>query len=337
LLNLLIHLLAVFDKEAGISRNRLVLQMAIERLNGFARAALVVAHPSHELRVHGWLQMARPRVFIITDGSGREGQPRLPSTTKVLEDAGASQGSIYGRFTDLEIYTAFLNRDFDLFIRLAEELAEEFRRHEIEYVVGDSAEGYNTTHDACRLVTDAAVDIVRRKDQRQIANFEFLVVGPPDECPATIRNAAIWLSLDDEAFSRKVTAARGYNSKLALDIDSALRGQPFRGVQRFSAPQLAGDVDKSLSKEVEVGLRSDPKLEARFKSIFDGIELDRFRGECLRPVVTPDGQKYGGQEAPFYELYGEKMVAAGHYKTVIRYAEHFLPLAEAVWRHVATY
>jgi hypothetical protein len=28
------------------------------------------------------------------------------------------------------------------------------------------------------------------------------------------------------------------------------------------------------------------------------------------------------------------MVAAGHYRNTIRYAEHLQPLEEAVWRHV---
>src|SRR6266550_3454028 len=208
--------------------------MVIGSFNNFARGALVVAHPSHELRVHGWLQMARPRVFVLTDGSGRGGRARLPSTTKVLDDVGASQGSIYGRFTDLEIYSAFLRSDFEVFILLAEELANEFRQREIEYVVADSAEGYSPTHDVCRLVTGAAVEISRRRHQRKIADYEFLVIGPPDECPGTICHEAIWLNLDDEAFSRKVIAARGYDSKLALDIDSALGGQPFKGLRRFS-------------------------------------------------------------------------------------------------------
>src|ERR1700730_11957573 len=208
--------------------------MAIGSFNRLGRGALVVAHPSHELRVHGWLQMARPLVFILTDGSGREGNPRLPSTTKVLEDVGAWQGSIYGRFTDLEIYAALLNGDFDVFIQLSEELADEFSQREIEYVVADSAEGYSPSHDVCRLVTDAAVEMSTKRRQRQIANYEFLVVRPPDEYPGMICDEAIWVTLDDEAFLRKVVAARGYNSKLALDIDSALGGQPFMGVRRFS-------------------------------------------------------------------------------------------------------
>ena len=32
----------------------------------------------------------------------------------------------------------------------------------------------------------------------------------------------------------------------------------------------------------------------------------------------------------FYELYGEKLVAAGRYEKVIRYREHMLPLARAI-------
>jgi len=310
--------------------------MTLGRFNS-ALGALVVAHPSHELRVHGWLQMAHPRVFILTDGSGRGGQPRLPSTTKVLEDVGASQGSIYGRFTDLEIYAALLKSDFDLFIGLAEELTDEFSRREIDYVVADSAEGYSSTHDVCRLVTDAAVEISKRRHQRQIASYEFLVVGPPDECPEIICDEAIWVNLDDEAFLRKVVAARGYNSKLALDIDSALGGQPFMGVRRFSEPQLAGEADKSLSAAVELALRSNPEIVAKMKSVFDGVELHRFRVECFRPIDTLSAIKSNPSEIPFYELYGEKMVTAGHYETTIRYADHFRPLAEAVWRHVETH
>src|SRR5438034_752023 len=32
-----------------------------------ARAALFIAHPGHELLVHGWLELVRPFVFVLTD------------------------------------------------------------------------------------------------------------------------------------------------------------------------------------------------------------------------------------------------------------------------------
>jgi hypothetical protein len=72
------------------------------------RAALIVAHPGHEVVLHGWLERARPSVFALTDGSGQLGRSRLDSTSAVLARAGAATGSIYGRFSDSEIYEAVL-------------------------------------------------------------------------------------------------------------------------------------------------------------------------------------------------------------------------------------
>jgi hypothetical protein len=302
--------------------------------NNWSRAALVVAHPSHELRVHGWMQTARPLVFVLTDGSGRAGDPRLQSTTKVLTEVGAETGSVYGRFTDEEVYEAFLGADFSLFLGIADELAEQFVRHRIEYVVADADEGYSPTHDACRLLTDAAIEIVNRRHKRAIASFDYAVVGPPDECPEEDRERAVWIELDDHAFSRKVAAARSYNSKLALDVEAALRGELFRGVRRFSEPQLAGAADTELTHQLVAALREHPAIEARVKSVVDGVELNRFRTECLRPVSGLGQGQSSRSETPFYEVYGEKMVAAGHYAQTLRYAEHFTPLQEAVWRHL---
>src|SRR6266576_854489 len=106
------------------------------------RAALVIAHPGHELCVYGWLETVSPKVFVLTDGSGRSGISRLASTTKILSGTAAGVGSIYGRFTDRAIYTAILDGDFGLFERLVVELANELVKEEIEYVAGDAMEGY---------------------------------------------------------------------------------------------------------------------------------------------------------------------------------------------------
>jgi hypothetical protein len=243
-------------------------------------------------------------------------------------------GSIYGRFTDLEVYEAFLCGNFQLFLELAEELAEQFVGRRIEYVVADSAEGYSPTHDACRLLTDAAVEIVKRRHNQKIASFDFAVVGTPEECPEQDRERAIWIQLDDEAFLRKLTAVHSYDVKLALDVEAALDGDLFDGVSRLSAPQLAGVVDTDLSNQVLTALNAFPQIGERLKGAFEGIELQRFRTECLRPVFAARDRQTSRRETPFYELYGEKMVVAGHYQRTIRYLEHFLPLEEAVWRYV---
>jgi len=288
-----------------------------------ARAALVVAHPSHELRLHGWLEQAKPYVCVLTDGGGRAGEPRLDRTTEVLSRAGARQGTIYGRLADLEVYSAILNGEVELFTELVEELAQAFVNERIEYVVGDAAEGYNVTHDMCRIIIGAAVELAQQQYDHRVENFDFAVVGPPDECADNLRDDAIWLQLDDEAFDRKVTAALGYTPNLANDVEEALGGAPFRGVLRLSQAELAAVVDVEVSKSLGPGFQSHSEPHA-------GVPIDAFRVECLRPVDNESGTHWTSGERPFYELYGERLVAAGRYEKVIRYEEHMLSLAQAI-------
>jgi hypothetical protein len=186
------------------------------------RAALVVAHPGHELRVYGWLETARPRVFVLTDGSGRLGRSRLPSTTNILTDVGSDYGSLYGRFTDRTIYEALLRHEHQLFIELARELADEFRRERIEYVAGDAIEGYSSSHDVCRMVVDAAVELAKRDGAPRLGNYDFPLKGRPDECPAHLREQSIWLDLDADTVERKLKAADNY-PELAAEVETAIR------------------------------------------------------------------------------------------------------------------
>ena len=60
------------------------------------------------------------------------------------------------------------------------------------------------------------------------------------------------------------------------------------------------------------------------------VPIENFRTECLRPAGNQAGTGWPANDLPFYELYGEKLVAAGHYREVIRYEEHMLPLAQAI-------
>jgi hypothetical protein len=288
------------------------------------RAALVVAHPSHELRIHRWLEQTRPYVCILTDGGGRSGEPRLSRTSEVLDRVGATQGAIYGRLTDLEVYAAILRGDSELFAGLVEELCEAFVAEEIDYVVGDAAEGYSVAHDICRTMIDAAVELAEYRYGHTVENFDFLVVGRPEE---SHNYDAITIHLDDDAFTRKINAALAYTPKLAQDVNAALGGAPFQGIRRFSEAQLAGEVDVEVSTSVLEALGPHRNLKARFADMIEGVPLEAFRVECLRPVGNASKHDY---EPLFYELYGEKLVAAGRYEKVIRYYEHMLPLARAI-------
>ena len=184
------------------------------------RAALIIAHPGHELRVYGWMNIACPRVFVLTDGSGRDGASRLPTTSNILAQSGVEPGEIYGRFSDIEFYRAIVSRNFDLFLDLTQTLADAFVNREIDYVVSDAIEGYNPAHDVCRLVVDAAVEMASRSANRPIASYDTLLArGESDDSQAVA--VVVRIELDDDLLARKLRAVREY-SELAAEVDRIL-------------------------------------------------------------------------------------------------------------------
>ena len=270
------------------------------------KAALVIAHPGHELCVYGWLETVRPRVFVLTDGSGRSATSRLKSTSKILSVVGATAGSIYGRFTDQKLYAAILQRDFALFKRLVTELTQALISEEIELVTGDALEGYNPIHDTCRLVIDAAVKRARYEAGRSIINSDFLLLGRHEANPEALCAGDTCLKLDDDTLARKLATARAY-------------------------PELKGEVDAVLNQQTPEILRSFPSLREHFdKVVTRPMGSEAYRVECLRRVEDANGSTARDQAVPFYERYGEMLVAAGVYNRAIRYREHFVPLAQAI-------
>jgi len=257
---------------------------AVEDLGPRGRAALVIAHPGHELRIHHWLERNRPLVFVLTDGSGHTGISRLASTTAVLERAGAVPGPVYGRLSDRALYRALLDGDVDLFASLANELASALADAGIDTLAGDAAEGFNPSHDVCRLLINAAAGRLADKG-RIVGNFEFPLEGHPEECPPEDLDGSIRLELDGGALRRKLAAAAAY-------------------------PEMAAEVERAFAAHGQAP----------------------FGVERLRPVRY--GLEIGGRFAhpPFYESYGERQVAAGIYREVIRFSEHIAPLAGALDR-----
>jgi hypothetical protein len=199
-------------------------------------AMLVVGHPGHELRVHGWLESAKPIVMVLTDGSGHHGTPRLASTSTVLAHAGATAGSVFGRWSDAALYRAVLDRDTALFVGLVEELAAAIVHHHVTVVVGDDAEGYNPTHDVCRMIIDAAVALARVPLREPIANLAFMLMDRPG-LVGRGHAARSQVVLDDAALERKIAAALRY-PEMAGEVaqarktwgDEAFRVEAFRRV-----------------------------------------------------------------------------------------------------------
>jgi hypothetical protein len=273
-----------------------------------ARTLLVIAHPGHELRVHNWLETIRPEVWVLTDGSGRTGHSRIGSTDRVLNAAGAKPGPVYGVLTDVDLYDNVLNFEHRAFTDVVERLANELIQNGIEVIAGDSEERYNPAHDICRLIINAAVKLAQTNSATKIQNYDFALLGPPDRCPEPLSGGSLRLQLDDAALSRKLSAATSY-------------------------PELRAEVEAAVNGVDHESFRNDPVLAQRVRSDFGVTHVNDFRTECLRPVDVHRAVMQE-HEVPFYEVYGERQVQAGHYQQVLRYREHVLPLAKALETHV---
>ncbi len=184
-------------------------------------SALVVAHPGHELRVHGWMETIRPLVFVMTDGSGSSGASRLGSTTRILARTGARRGAVYGAMTDRSFYDFVTDGRTEIFVEIAERLADAFMREGIASVVGDANEGYNPAHDVCRALVGLAARLLRARGRALRGNFDFSLVGAPGSHPEDASPSTLQVRLSDDALTRKLEAAHNYE-ELASEVEDAL-------------------------------------------------------------------------------------------------------------------
>ena len=186
-------------------------------------AVLLVCHPGHELRVHGWLEQHRPVVLVLTDGSGSTGAGRMAATERVLEQAGARRGVWFGRFSDAAIYEALLEQRLRFFADLARDLADVLVEMGCRLAVGDAAEGYNSGHDVWRLIIDAAVALARPRLALPLENRAFAVAYASLALRESVRGEAIHrIILDDAALRRKLQAALDY-TELRDDVVTLLQ------------------------------------------------------------------------------------------------------------------
>jgi hypothetical protein len=180
--------------------------------------ALVIGHPGHELRIFRFLELYKPRVYILTDGSGYSGASRVPNSLKIIENCGATLSPVKGYFSDKEMYRIILEKDHAELIVLMEIILKDFEENKIEIVFGDAIEGFNPTHDLCRYILNIVVAIFEKKVNRDISNYDFLL---DRMITAEESKDAIAVSLTDEDFKRKYQAASNY-TELAGELQHAL-------------------------------------------------------------------------------------------------------------------
>lgn len=254
-----------------------------------ACCALIIAHPGHELRVHGWLSQMHPQVSVLTDGSGHTDRGRIASTRRVLDRSQAVAGSIFGRFPDRAAYQLLLERDLATAQEVVAEIAHDLLQAEVECVVSDALEGFNPIHDLCFVMAQAASRLASRRSNRPLAHFDFPLEAAPTAL-ASPDDETTRIDLDEAAWERKMAAVSAY------------------GILRDEA-------ERAFSQHGRTS----------------------FRTELLRRVPEVEDLTLLVTEPTHYETFGQRRVEEGIYDRVLRFRDHFLPLATDLmrWSHTA--
>lgn len=89
--------------------------------------------------------------------------------------------------------------------------------------------------------------------------------------------------------------------------------------------------DTDFARKRHAALAAYPQLASEVERLISQYGEGAFRNEVLLPATVPAGLTWDDPKEPFYETYGRKQIAAGHYQHLISYQEHIQPLARALW------
>lgn len=206
------------------------------RSNYMPSSVLCIAHPGHELRVLQWLREVRPVVLILTDGSGSSKCSRLEASRALVEEAGATVGRIFGRFPDKRLYEIIRNQDVATVTGLADELLATLEENSADVIAGDMQEGFNTGHDLCRMLIQAAVSRYDRRRGQPVKNFEIVL----ERLAATmaVRKPAVTLQLGEGEIAAK------------------------RACVEHRFPQLVEEMDRAVAKYGDVAVATEALFDA---------------------------------------------------------------------------
>ena len=171
------------------------------------RAALVIAHPAHEIRVLHWLSRVRPHVYILTQGS-RSGadSARRQASELLIEAQGASIAKTWGGAWDRDLYDMLLDGRYEKLLQWADELTADFITRAVDLVVADSWQHYNVAHDITYALARLAVQSARRALGRDITLVTYPVLPPALAPGAPSASVIANLRLPPAAIDAKIAA-----------------------------------------------------------------------------------------------------------------------------------
>lgn len=174
-------------------------------------SALFVAHPGHELRLHGWMSHEKPICMVLTTGS-RSGSDitRLQASADVIQSAGGRSSELFGAVLDRDLYNFILAGDASPFRRWKESLADILVSNRIERLVVDGWQLYSVSHDLAHVVGRLAADEASRRLSREIEILQYEVVPAQLAGQVSPCSSAHRITLSDGELAAKLAAIDSY-------------------------------------------------------------------------------------------------------------------------------
>ena len=182
---------------------------------------LVIGHPGHELRSYEWMRKTRPTVLVLTDGGGAKNHPRIERTRGVVTQAGAVAGQLFGTFTDRDLYRFLIDGTAEPLVEWTSGVAATIACLRPTTVVSDMIEGYNPSHDLCRYLVRAAIEMAARSGWPVREDLCMPLTGNPQEAWGGRLRWSQRIVLSDAQLAEKLLAARGYPELLG-EVEAAL-------------------------------------------------------------------------------------------------------------------
>lgn len=175
---------------------------------------LILAHPGHELRIHHWLELNKPRVYFLTDGSGGREVSRTHCSRTIVEATGSTCGAVFGEIADKTWYSAFRDQNISFFRSVLDRIERDIPHARTIRIVADAVDGYNPVHD---LASAMGLALQKKLTQRGVkARLAFSAA-----VPSARGDLVEEISLDEAARARKLQAVKEY-TPLAEEVQRIL-------------------------------------------------------------------------------------------------------------------
>ncbi len=190
--------------------------------NKSTKAAVIIGHPGHELRIYKFLKEFTPDVFIITDGSGANNSSRIDNSIRLINALGAKYIDTIQPIPDTLLYEYIIQHNFTAIVALQKSIKALIIQNNYNLIVGDSLEGFNPTHDLCRYLINGIVKEINSDEANELVfNYSFDLDAAPNKIINNHHNNDFYLLLSDKELDDKITAGLNY-TELKYEIEKAL-------------------------------------------------------------------------------------------------------------------